>query len=69
LTTPGRRNRGGDDWEAHCPALDDELFIVIHLMIAGRLRWRAPKEKLGFGGRMLAVVHLSARHAVSTEAS
>src|SRR5262249_16058116 len=32
---------------------DDELFLVIHLMIAGRLRWRAPKEKLGFGGRML----------------
>jgi formamidopyrimidine-DNA glycosylase len=32
---------------------DDELFVVIHLMIAGRLRWRAPKEKLGFGGRML----------------
>ena len=33
--------------------LDDELFVVIHLMIAGRLRWRAPGEKLGFGGRML----------------
>ena len=32
---------------------DDELFLVIHLMIAGRLRWRAPKEKLGFGGKML----------------
>ena len=32
---------------------DDDLFLVIHLMIAGRLRWRAPREKLGFGGRML----------------
>ena len=32
---------------------EDELFLVIHLMIAGRLRWRAPGEKLGFGGRML----------------
>jgi len=32
---------------------EDELFVVIHLMIAGRLRWRAPKEKLGFGGKML----------------
>jgi formamidopyrimidine-DNA glycosylase len=32
---------------------NDELFLVIHLMIAGRLRWRAPKEKLGFGGKML----------------
>jgi formamidopyrimidine-DNA glycosylase len=26
-------------------ALDDDLFIVIHLMIAGRLHWRAPGEK------------------------
>ena len=32
---------------------DDELFLVIHLMIAGRLRWREPGAKLGFGGRML----------------
>ena len=34
-------------------AFEDELFLVIHLMIAGRLRWRAPGEKLGFGGKML----------------
>ena len=26
--------------------LDGELFIVIHLMIAGRLRWRPPGKKL-----------------------
>ena len=32
---------------------DDELFLVIHLMIAGRLRWRAPGQKLGFGGKIL----------------
>jgi formamidopyrimidine-DNA glycosylase len=32
---------------------DGELFLVIHLMIAGRLRWREPREKLGFGGKML----------------
>jgi formamidopyrimidine-DNA glycosylase len=32
---------------------DDELFLVIHLMIAGRLRWREPGKKLGFGGKML----------------
>jgi len=32
---------------------DDDLFLVIHLMIAGRLRWRATGEKLGFGGKML----------------
>ena len=23
-------------------ALDDELFVILHLMIAGRLRWREP---------------------------
>jgi len=34
-------------------AFDEELFLVIHLMIAGRLRWRAPGEKPGFGGKML----------------
>ena len=28
-------------------ALDGDLFIVIHLMIAGRLRWRGPDRKLG----------------------
>jgi formamidopyrimidine-DNA glycosylase len=32
---------------------DDELFLIVHLMIAGRLRWRTPGEKLGFGGKML----------------
>ena len=32
---------------------DDELFLVIHLMIAGRLRWREPKEKLGIGGKLI----------------
>jgi formamidopyrimidine-DNA glycosylase len=26
-------------------ALEDELFLVLHLMIAGRLRWLAPGEK------------------------
>jgi len=34
-------------------AFDDELFLVIHLMIAGRLRWRAPGEKPGVGGKLL----------------
>jgi formamidopyrimidine-DNA glycosylase len=32
---------------------DGGLFLVIHLMIAGRLRWREPGKKLGFGGKML----------------
>lgn len=26
---------------------DDDLFLVIHLMVAGRLRWRDPGTKLG----------------------
>src|SRR5262245_22168569 len=26
-------------------ALDDELFLILHLMIAGRLRWKAPGAK------------------------
>ena len=34
-------------------AFDDELFLVMHLMIAGRLRWREPGAKPGFGGKML----------------
>jgi formamidopyrimidine-DNA glycosylase len=32
---------------------DDQLFLVIHLMIAGRLRWRDPGEKPGVGPRLL----------------
>jgi formamidopyrimidine-DNA glycosylase len=32
---------------------DDELFLVIHLMIAGRLRWRAPGQKAGVGGKIV----------------
>jgi formamidopyrimidine-DNA glycosylase len=34
-------------------AFDDELFLVIHLMIAGRLRWRKPAQKLGMGNRIV----------------
>ncbi len=34
-------------------AFDDELFLVMHLMIAGRLRWRETGAKLGFGGKIL----------------
>jgi formamidopyrimidine-DNA glycosylase len=30
---------------------DDELFLVLHLMIAGRLRWRRPGQKPGLAGR------------------
>jgi formamidopyrimidine-DNA glycosylase len=31
----------------------DALCLVIHLMIAGRLRWRAPKQKLGLGPKIV----------------
>lgn len=30
-----------------------DLFLVIHLMIAGRLRWRAPNQKLSIGPRLI----------------
>jgi formamidopyrimidine-DNA glycosylase len=33
---------------------DDDLFLVIHLMIAGRLRWRAAPAALPAGGRASA---------------
>jgi len=32
---------------------DSDLFLVIHLMIAGRLRWREPKQKLGIGPKLI----------------
>jgi formamidopyrimidine-DNA glycosylase len=31
----------------------DDLFLVIHLMIAGRLRWRAPGQKPGMGPKSI----------------
>jgi formamidopyrimidine-DNA glycosylase len=48
----------------------DDLFLVIHLMIAGRLRWRAPKQKLGIGAKLiLASFEFPAGTLVFTEAS
>jgi formamidopyrimidine-DNA glycosylase len=35
---------------------DSELFLVMHLMIAGRLRWREPGEKPGIGSKLLLAV-------------
>ncbi|HEV8346299.1 MAG TPA: DNA-formamidopyrimidine glycosylase family protein [Vicinamibacterales bacterium] len=32
---------------------DDDVFLVIHLMIAGRLRWRVPGQKLGIGPKLI----------------
>jgi formamidopyrimidine-DNA glycosylase len=34
-------------------AFPDDIFLVLHLMIAGRLRWRAPDQKLGIGKKLL----------------
>ena len=31
----------------------EELFLVVHLMIAGRLRWREPGKKPGMGPKMI----------------
>jgi formamidopyrimidine-DNA glycosylase len=33
--------------------LEGQLFAVIHLMIAGRLRWRQPGQKPGVGPKMI----------------
>jgi formamidopyrimidine-DNA glycosylase len=32
---------------------DADLFLVLHLMIAGRLRWREPGKKPGMGAKMI----------------
>jgi formamidopyrimidine-DNA glycosylase len=34
-------------------AFDDDLFLVLHLMIAGRLRWREPGKKSGMGAKLM----------------
>jgi formamidopyrimidine-DNA glycosylase len=48
-------------------ALEDDLFLVLHLMIAGRLHWKEPRAKLP--GRVgLAAFDLPAGTLVLTEA-
>ena len=48
----------------------DDLFLVIHLMIAGRLRWREPGKKPGMGPKMiLASFEFSHGTLFFTEAS
>jgi formamidopyrimidine-DNA glycosylase len=49
-------------------ALEGERFVVIHLMIAGRLRWKAPGAKVP-GKVGLAALDLPAGSLVFTEAS
>jgi formamidopyrimidine-DNA glycosylase len=34
-------------------SFDDDLFLVLHLMIAGRLRWREPGKKSGMGPKLM----------------
>jgi formamidopyrimidine-DNA glycosylase len=47
----------------------DALFLVMHLMIAGRLRWRSPGQKLGVGARLvLASFHFPEGTLYFTEA-
>ena len=47
--------------------LADELWLGVHLMIAGRLHWRAPDAKLA-GKRDLAAFDFAAGALVLTEA-
>ena len=48
---------------------DEELFLVLHLMIAGRLRWRRPGVKLGMGGKIVvATLHFAHGTLYFTEA-
>lgn len=49
-------------------ALEDELFLVVHLMIAGRFRWRPPEAKLS-GKIVLAGFDFENGTLVLTEAS
>jgi len=49
---------------------DGDLFLVMHLMIAGRLRWREPGQKPGMGPKMiLASFELEHGTLFFTEAS
>ena len=51
-------------------SFDDDLFLVLHLMIAGRLRWRASGEKAGIAAKLLlASFVLSNGTLLFTEAS
>jgi formamidopyrimidine-DNA glycosylase len=47
---------------------EDELFLVLHLMVAGRLRWREPGAKLAAGKLGLAVLEFPRGTLLLTEA-
>ena len=48
--------------------LEDELWLILHLMIAGRLHWRGPRAKLPGGRRGLAALDFSHGTLTLTEA-
>jgi formamidopyrimidine-DNA glycosylase len=51
-------------------SFDQDLFLVLHLMIAGRLRWREPNQKPGIGSKLLlATLTMSNGTLFFTEAS
>src|SRR5512146_2094293 len=47
--------------------IDGDLWLVLHLMIAGRLHWRPPQVKLG-GRQNLAAFDFTSGSLVLTEA-
>ncbi len=49
-------------------AFEGELFLVVHLMVAGRLRWREPGAKLGVGRIGLAALTFATGTLLLTEA-
>ena len=66
-TTVGGVRRVGKRIVLEFPA---DLFLVLHLMIAGRLRWRAPGQKIGIGAKlMLATFEFADGLLLFTEAS
>jgi formamidopyrimidine-DNA glycosylase len=51
-------------------AFGDDVYLVLHLMIAGRLRWREPGQKQGIGAKLiLAIFEFSNGTLLFTEAS
>jgi formamidopyrimidine-DNA glycosylase len=50
-----------------CIGLENDIWLVLHLMIAGRLHWRPPKSKLA-GRRCLAAFDFPNGSLVLTEA-
>ena len=49
-------------------ALDDDLFIILHLMIAGRLWWHEKGKPVPGGGRGLAALDFETGTLIVTEA-